>query len=93
MSKIICKYRSENGRQLTIEGDSDDQKFMDECMRLTGRESRNFGGVNYYPYYTYHVNPIYTWAGYSYPYYYYPYYPYYANGFYGGYRRSCWGGC
>jgi len=64
---------------------------MDECMKLTGREARNFGGVNYYPYYTYYSTPVYY--GRPYYYYYYPYYPYYGSNFYGGYRRRCLGGC
>lgn len=92
MAKITCKYRSSDGRELTIEGDDTDQKFIDECNKLTGRETHNFGGVNYYPYYTYYTNPVYYWNQ-PYYYYYYPYYPYYSYGNYGGWRRGCLGGC
>ena len=90
-NKITCKYRSSDGRELTIEGDSNDKDFMDECHKLTGREPKNFQGRQYYPYYNYYNTPYY-YGGTPYQYYYYPYYPFYGSGFYGGYRRSCWGG-
>lgn len=56
-NKIICKYRSADGQELTIEGDANDKKFMDECMKLTGKEARNFNNKAYYPYYSYYTNP------------------------------------
>ena len=89
---VICKYRSADGKELTIEGDSNDSNFMKECEKLTGRESHNFGSRQYYPYYTYYTNPVYYYNT-PYQYYYYPYYPFYNTRFYGGWRSGCAGGC
>ena len=91
MAEVKCTYRSRDGRELTITGDDSDEKFMNECHKLTGREQHNFGGTTYYPAYTYYTNPVYYYTQ-PYYYYYYPYYPYYGGNFYGGYRRGCWGG-
>lgn len=85
-NKIKCTYRSKNGREITMEGNSDDRDFIERCKKLTGREGMNWHGEWYYPYYTYYSNPYY-WGGSPYYYYYYPYFSYYPRGFYGGWRN------
>ena len=92
MAEISCTYRSQDGKELVLKGDSEDSNFVGQCEKLTGREAHNFGGRQYYPYYQYYTNPVYYY-GYPYQYYYYPNYPFYNTRFYGGWRGGCAGGC